>query len=228
MAGEASAFPAIDLQFSERPKPMKLVRRTALGAALGLMLCGGACAGSLPPVMVVMTTDAGAVELELYPAKAPVTTANFLRYVDEGRYAGAQFYRVVRADTDPNLKAPIQVIQGGIDSDAHRGQMLAPIAHEPTGQTGLSHADGVISMARDGPGTATSEFFITLGDNTSLDQGGQRNPDGAGYAAFGRVTKGMDVVRAIQAMPSNAPTPEPIVRGQILEKPVQILSVKRK
>ena len=83
-------------------------------------------------------------------------------------------------------------------------------------------------MARDGPGTATSEFFITLGDNTSLDQGGARNPDGAGYAAFGRVTKGMDVVRAIQAMPSDAPTPEPIVRGQILEKPVQILSVKRK
>ena len=207
---------------------MKLVRRTALGAALGLMFSGAAWAAGPSPVAVVMTTDAGVVELELYPDKAPVTTANFLRYVDEGRYAGAQFYRVVRARTDPNPNAPIQVIQGGIDSDAHRGQMLAPIAHEPTGATGIGHTDGVISMARDGPGTATSEFFITLGDNTSLDQGGKRNPDGAGYAAFGRVTQGMEVVRAIQAMPSDAPTPEPIVRGQILEKPVAILSIKRK
>jgi peptidyl-prolyl cis-trans isomerase A (cyclophilin A) len=205
---------------------MKLVRRTALGVTLGLALCGASFAAE--PVAVVMTTDAGVIELELYPDKAPVTSANFLRYVDEGRYAGAQFYRVVRARTDPNPNAPIQVIQGGIDSDAHRGQMLAPIAHETTGATGISHTDGVISMARDGPGTATSEFFITLGDNSSLDQGGKRNPDGAGYAAFGRVTKGMEVVRAIQAMPSDAPTPEPIVRGQILEKPVAILSVKRK
>ena len=207
---------------------MKLVRRTALGAALGLMLSGAAWAGSLPPVMVVMTTDAGAVELELYPAKAPVTTANFLRYVDEGRYAGAQFYRVVRADTDPNLKAPIQVIQGGIDDEAHRGQMLPPIAHETTAKTGLSHADGVISMARDGPGTATSEFFITVGDNTSLDFGGARNPDGQGYAAFGRVTQGMDVVRKIQSQPSDAPPPVVFVKGQILERPVEILSIRRK
>ena len=92
MAGKVLAFPAIDLQTLERPKPMKLVRRTALGAALGLMLCGVAWAAGPAPVAVVMTTDAGVVELELYPAKAPVTTANFLRYVDEGRYAGGQFY----------------------------------------------------------------------------------------------------------------------------------------
>ena len=202
-------------------------RRTLLQAA-GAWLVARPLRAAAPGATVALLTSLGEIEIEVDAVRAPLTAANFLRYVDEGRYVGAQFYRVVRADTDPNLKAPIQVIQGGIDSDAHRGQMLAPIAHEPTGQTGLSHADGVISMARDGPGTATSEFFITLGDNTSLDQGGKRNPDGAGYAAFGRVTKGMDVVRAIQAMPSNAPTPEPIVRGQILEKPVQILSVKRK
>ena len=181
-----------------------------------------------PAVPVVMTTDLGVVELELYPDKAPITVANFLRYVDEGRFDGATFYRVVRAGTDPNPKAPIQVIQGGIDSDAHRGQMLPPIAHETTAMSGLSHTDGVISMARDGPGTATSEFFITVGDNTSLDFGGARNPDGQGYAAFGRVTQGMDVVRKIQAQPSDAPTPVTFVKGQILERPVEILTIRRK
>ena len=205
---------------------VKLARRAMLGAALTLAMAGGALAAPATPV--VMTTDLGVVELELYPDKAPVTVANFLRYVDEGRFDGATFYRVVRAGTDPNPKAPIQVIQGGIDSDAHRGQMLPPIAHETTAKTGLSHTDGVISMARDGPGTATSEFFITVGDNTSLDFGGARNPDGQGYAAFGRVTHGMDVVRKIQAQPSDAPTPVTFVKGQILERPVEILSIRRK
>lgn len=205
---------------------VKLARRAMLGAALTLAMAG--CALAAPATPVVMTTDLGVVELELCPDKAPVTVANFLRYVDEGRFDGATFYRVVRAGTDPNPKAPIQVIQGGIDSDAHRGQMLPPIAHETTAKTGLSHTDGVISMARDGPGSATSEFFITVGDNTSLDFGGARNPDGQGYAAFGRVTHGMDVVRKIQAQPSDAPTPVAFVKGQILERPVEILSIRRK
>ena len=203
-----------------------LVRRAMLGAALTLAMAGYALAA--PAVPVVMTTDLGVVELELYPDKAPITVANFLRYVDEGRFDGATFYRVVRAGTDPNPKAPIQVIQGGIDSDAHRGQMLPPIAHETTAMSGLSHTDGVISMARDGPGSATSEFFITVGDNTSLDFGGARNPDGQGYAAFGRVTQGMDVVRKIQAQPSDAPPPVVFVKGQILERPVEILTIRRK
>ena len=205
---------------------VKLARRAMLGAALTLAMAGGALAAPATPV--VMTTDLGVVELELYPDKAPVTVANFLRYVDEGRFDGATFYRVVRAGTDPNPKAPIQVIQGGIDSDAHRGQMLPPIAHETTAKTGLSHTAGVISMTRDGPGTATSEIFITVGDNTSLDFGGARNPDGQGYAAFGRVTHGMDVVRKIQAQPSDVPTPVTFVKGQILERPVEILSIRRK
>ena len=204
---------------------MQMVRRAVLATAFALAFAPAALAA---PVGVVMTTDAGVIELELYPDKAPITAGNFLRYVDENRYAGAKFYRVVRVDADPNPRAPIRVIQGGIDDDAHRGQMLPPIAHEPTGKTGIVHGDGIISMARDGPGTATSEFFITIGDNSSLDQGGKRNPDGVGYAAFGKVTKGMDVVRAIQAMPSDAPPPDPIVKGQILERPVQILSIKRK
>lgn len=207
---------------------IKLVRRAVLGAALTLTAAGVALAAAPASVPVVMTTDLGVVELELYPAQAPVSVANFLRYVDEGRYAGATFYRVVRAGTDPNPKAPIQVIQGGIDSDAHRGQMLPPIAHETTATSKISHTDGVISMARDGPGTATSEFFITVGDNTSLDFGGARNPDGQGYAAFGRVTQGMDVVRKIQSQPSDAPTPVTFVKGQILERPVEILSIRRK
>jgi peptidyl-prolyl cis-trans isomerase A (cyclophilin A) len=207
---------------------MSLIRRAVLGATLALAVGGLARAAEPAAVPVVMTTDQGVVELDLYPAKAPVTVANFLRYIDEGRFKGARFYRVVRAETDPNLKAPIQVIQGGIDDEAHRGQMLPPIAHETTASSGLSHVDGVISMARDGPGTATSEFFITVGDNRALDFGGLRNPDGQGYAAFGRVTKGIDVVRKIQGQPSNAPTDVVYVKGQILERPVQILSIKRK
>ncbi|WP_312163279.1 peptidylprolyl isomerase [Phenylobacterium sp.] len=207
---------------------MKLVRRAVLGAALFLAAAGPGPAAPPAAVPVVMTTDLGVVELELYPDRAPLTVANFLRYVDEGRYAGATFYRVVRAATDPNPKAPIQVIQGGIDSDARRGQMQPPIAHETTATSGLSHTDGVISMARDGPGSATSEFFITVGDNTSLDFGGARNPDGQGYAAFGRVTGGMDVVRRIQGQPSDAPTDVVYVKGQILERPVEILTIRRK
>ena len=203
--------------------------RRRLIAAGGLILAApqSALAAAAKP-RVAIKTPRGTIIVELEPRRAPLTVANFLRYVDEGRFDGATFYRVVRAGTDPNPKAPIQVIQGGIDSDAHRGQMLPPIAHETTAKTGLSHTDGVISMARDGPGTATSEFFITVGDNTSLDFGGARNPDGQGYAAFGRVTHGMDVVRKIQAQPSDAPTPVTFVKGQILERPVEILSIRRK
>ena len=203
-------------------------RRVFLGAMAALAAAPAAAQPATGPVKVRLDTADGPIVLELYPDKAPITAGNFLRYVDEKRFDGATFYRVVRAGTDPNPKAPIQVIQGGIDSDAHRGQMLPPIAHETTAKSGLSHTDGVISMARDGPGSATSEFFITVGDNTSLDFGGARNPDGQGYAAFGRVTHGMDVVRKIQAQPSDAPTPVTFVKGQILERPVEILSIRRK
>jgi peptidyl-prolyl cis-trans isomerase A (cyclophilin A) len=175
-------------------------------------------------VEVTMATAMGDVVIELYPDKAPVTVANFLRYVDENRYDGAKFYRTVRADNDRNPQYPINVIQGGIDYKA----ALPPIAHETTATTGLHHVDGTISMARFKPGSASSEFFICIGDNPSLDFGALRNADGQGFAAFGRVISGMEVVRRIQASAANAPTDEPYVRGQMLEEPVKILSVKRR
>lgn len=189
-------------------------------------------------VLVEMGTAAGRITLELYPEKAPVTVGNFLRYVNLGHYDGSAFYRVVRLDNQKPSDIPIQVIQGGLLGDMMSGRadaaeldmssMLPPIPHETTKQTGIRHVDGTISMARFTPGSASSEFFITLGDNAALDFGGMRNPDGQGFAAFGRVIEGMDVVRKIQALPSDTPLPEnmAVVAGQILEEPLPIISAR--
>ena len=152
-----------------------------------------------------------------------MTTANFLRYVDGGHYDGATFYRTVRYDND-NGNPKIEVIQGGIgDADAP----FDPIGHEDTEQTGILHTDGVISMARGDVGTASSEFFICIGDQPGLDKGEVRNPDEQGFAAFGKVTAGMDVVRQIHASPSDAEAYSAYVEGQIIEAPVVIESVRR-
>jgi peptidyl-prolyl cis-trans isomerase A (cyclophilin A) len=129
-------------------------------------------------------TELGKIVLELYPEKAPVTVKNFLQYVDEKRYKGAFFYRVVHAENQPHSKIKIEVIQGGLKIENHP-QALPPISHETTTQTGVLHKDGTISMARDKPGTASSEFFICIGNQPELDFGGKRNPDGQGFAAFG-------------------------------------------
>lgn len=146
---------------------------------------------------VLMETEAGNIELELYADKAPVSVANFLKYVDEKLYDGAVFYRVVRMDNQPKNKVKIEVIQGGLNTDTTK--RLLPIVHETTVKSGLKHFDGTLSMARMGPGTASSEFFICINDQPELDAGGLRNPDGQGFAAFGKVTKGMDIVRKIQS-----------------------------
>jgi peptidyl-prolyl cis-trans isomerase A (cyclophilin A) len=167
---------------------------------------------------VVMHTDLGDIMVELYLEKAPVTARNFLRYVDEGRFHDASFYRVVHLSNQPRDSIRIEVIQGGL-MDHHEDQMLPPIAHEGTDQTGILHLDGTISMARWKPGTATSEFFICIGSQPQLDFGGKRNPDGQGFAAFGRVVDGMDVVRKIQRLPD---------RDQMLETPVRIEFMERK
>ena len=156
----------------------------------------------------MISTPEGDITLELYPEQAPVTVSNFLRYVEEDRFKEATFYRVVTLHNQPNSKIKIEVIQGGLFEDEHT-DMLPPIAHETTKQTGILHKDGVISMARYGPGTATSEFFICVGDQPSLDFGGRRNGDGVGFAAFGKVIKGMDVVREIQQLPSKEQYLEP-------------------
>jgi len=131
--------------------------------------------------------------------------------VDEERFPDARFYRVVRMDNQPNNMVKIEVIQGGLKED-HHPQMLPPIPHESTEQTGLHHEDGTISMARNEPGTATSEFFICVGAQPELDFGGKRNPDGAGFAAFGKVIEGMEVVRVIHQSPAQEQHLEPNIR----------------
>lgn len=168
-------------------------------------------------VRVRMETQLGVIEIDVDPAHAPVTAGNFLRYTDGGFYDGGAFHRTVKPDNQPATKIRIQVVQAGINPEK-RSQELLPVPLERTSRTGLRHLDGVISMARSGPDTATSDFFICIGDQPSLDFGGMRNPDGQGFAAFGRVVQGMDVVRRIQQAPSD---------GQTLKPPVRILSVRR-
>jgi peptidyl-prolyl cis-trans isomerase A (cyclophilin A) len=166
---------------------------------------------------VILETDAGNITIEVYTEQAPVTATNFLRYVDEGLYARATFYRVLRPDNQPKDSVKINVLQGGLAPVFNAA--LPPIRHEATGQTGLRHLDGTLSMVRQKPGSARSEFFICLGDQPALDAGGTRNPDGKGFAAFAKVVDGMDVVRKIYEAPAD---------GQLLTEPVKILSVSRK
>lgn len=165
---------------------------------------------------VMIRTGLGDIILEIYVDKAPITAGNFLKYVWENRFRGAAFYRVVREDNQPHDKVKVSVIQGGLMADIPE-RSLPPIAHETTAQTGILHKDGVISMARLKPGTATSEFFICVGDQPELDFGGKRNPDGQGFAAFGRVIKGMEVVRRIHQQPTNE---------QLLTPPIKITQFK--
>ncbi|HQX81271.1 MAG TPA: peptidylprolyl isomerase [Vicinamibacterales bacterium] len=164
------------------------------------------------PVVVVVETSLGAITIEVNVAKAPVTAANFLKYVDEGLYDGGRFHRTVRPDTETNKEHPIEVVQGGrAPRSATPGH--PPIALEPTSVTGLTHVDGAVSMARAGANTATSDFFICIGAQPLLDFGGARNADGQGFAVFGRVISGMDVVKKIQASPvrSGSQTLDPVV-----------------
>jgi len=164
---------------------------------------------------ILIQTELGNIVVELYPQQAPITVNNFLRYVAENRFVNSAFYRVVRADNQPNNQIKIDVIQGGLLQDDHP-QMLSPIPHESTQQTGLQHEDGTLSMARNQPGSASSEFFICVGDQPELDFGGQRNLDGAGFAAFGKVIDGMDVVRKIHQSPA---------KTQALEPPIAITRI---
>lgn len=164
---------------------------------------------------VLIKTSLGDIVVEVYPGLAPLTAKNFLSHVEAGTYTNAIFYRVVRMDNQPLNQVKIEVIQGGLFDDDVVNR-FTPIGHEPTQITGIKHTDGVISMARMEPGTASTEFFICIGDQPSLDFGGKRNPDGQGFAAFGRVITGMEVARAIQAEPDD---------GQYLVERVSILSM---
>ena len=162
--------------------------------------------GTRKTIHVRIDTDVGKILVDVYTDKAPRTAANFLRYVADKRYNGGAFYRVVTMRNQPTSPVKIEVIQGGLDADSSK--RLPAIAHETNDKTGIKHLDGTISMARGAPGTASSEFFICINDQPELDFGGKRNPDGQGFAAFGRVTKGMDVVRRIQQAPADSAPPQ--------------------
>lgn len=169
-------------------------------------------------VPIVIETALGTIEAMLDSARAPVSVANFLRYVDANLYENAIFHRTVTPVNQSGSPARIEVIQGSL-GPAHSRQRLPPIPIERTTVTGLHHRDGTLSVARAGPESGADEFFICIGDQPELDFGGKRNPDGQGFAAFGRVTKGMDVVRRIQRSHAD---------GQRLDPPITITRITRK
>lgn len=167
--------------------------------------------------LVRFTTDLGVIDIALQTERAPITCTNFLRYIDTGMYDGGRFHRAVRLDNQRRKDILIEVVQAGIDR-AQRNDGMPPIELERTSITRLRHLDGTISMARRAPDSATSDFFICLGPQPSLDRFGKRNADGLGFAAFGRVLSGMDVVRKIQ----NSKT-----RGENLTPTIRIQSARR-
>jgi peptidyl-prolyl cis-trans isomerase A (cyclophilin A) len=158
------------------------------------------------PTIKIMT-NFGDIIVELYPEKAPKTVAAFLSYVDSGYYKKSSFYRVLKEEDQPSNAFRSQLIQGGIWQTQYKKQLGVPgIPHETTKQTGILHKNGTISLARTAPGTASTEFFIVIGDQPAYDYGGSANPDGQGFAAFGKVIKGMDVVKQIHEQPDNQTT----------------------
>lgn len=168
---------------------------------------------------VVLQTSLGDIHVALEKDRAPITAGNFLRYVDLKRFDGITFYRAVKIDEEGKYG----LVQGGLRNDPKR--VFKPIAHEFPAATGLSHLDGAISMAHTGPGTAVADFFFVIGDLTDLD--GKGTPEKPGYPVFGRVTEGMDVLRAIMVMPRSEEVGDGSMKGQMLASPVRILTVRR-
>lgn len=184
----------------------------------------GSALPAAPTVRVQISTTMGAIIVELERTRAPVTTGNFLRYVDQKRFDGTVFYRAMRLGVN-EAGEPQGLIQGGTQNDPKR--ILKPIAHEPTDKTGVKHVTGAISMARWEPGTATGDFSILLSPMPGLDANPGGSGDTAGYAAFGRVVEGMDVVRRIHGAPISPTLGEGFMKGQMLAQPVRILSIRR-
>jgi len=164
----------------------------------------------------LIKTLVGDIQVELYPEKAPKTVANILNYIDHRLYDGTNFYRVCTPENEKERKVRIEVIQGG---DVSEEKQFSPIEIETTKITGIKHRNGTLSMARDKPNSATSSFFICIRNQPELDFAGKRNPDGQGFAAFGKVTKGMKVVRNIQSQRD---------KDQYLIDPITIISIRRK
>jgi peptidyl-prolyl cis-trans isomerase A (cyclophilin A) len=170
-------------------------------------------------VKVTLTTSQGPIVLELETEKAPITAGNFLKYVDQKRFDGASFYRAV----------PIQdgygLVQGGVQNDPKK--QFKPIAHEPTTKTGLSHVNGAVSMARLAPGTAQSEFFFVVGDLKSMDADPSKPGDNQGFAVFGHVAEGMDLVNRILLSPKSPTKGEGMMKGQMLDPEIRIVTARR-
>ena len=161
---------------------------------------------------IEIETNYGNIIVELYPEKAPQTVAAFLSYVDSGYYKKSSFYRVLKAEDQPSSSPKSDLIQGGIWQTNYKKQLALPgIPHETTQQTGILHKNGVISLARTKPGTANTEFFIVIGDQPAYDYGGNANPDHEGFAAFGKVIEGMNVVKQIHEQPDNETTFTPVI-----------------
>jgi len=191
---------------------MRMMTLSLFVAAVTLST-SAALARPATPVDVAIQTTAGTIVVRLDPAHAPNTTKNFLHYVDAGTYNGATFYRSVSKAREP--QSNIEVIQGGLNPQGPN-PMIQPIALEPTSKTGLHNVEGTIAMARTSdPNSATTEFFIDIGNDAYLDSGG---PTGPGYAAFGKVVRGMDVVRKIQRADAN---------GEMLSPAIRIVKISR-
>jgi len=182
---------------------------------LALILLAIPIANAAQNPKVLMKTELGDITVEIFAGKAPITAANFLKYVDNKLYDGAAFFRTVTMDNQPKDEIKIEVIQGG---QLANDKEFPAIPLERTSVTGIKHINGAISMARGGPDSATSSFFICVGDQPDLDFGGRRNKDGQGFAAFGKVVAGMDVVKKIHQSPKE---------GQSLKPPIKILSITR-
>jgi peptidyl-prolyl cis-trans isomerase A (cyclophilin A) len=190
-----------------------ILRFATILSLTAALLTAPAAARGAAPVDVAIQTSAGTIVVRLDPARAPITVKNFLHYVDAGTYNGTTIYRTVRRASEPQSK--IEVIQGGLNPQT-ANPMIQPIPLEPTSKTGLHNTDGVIAMARTAdPNSASTEFFIDIGDDRFLDAGG---PLGPGYAAFGKVIRGMDVVHKIHRAPA---------QGESLTPPIKIVKVSR-
>jgi peptidyl-prolyl cis-trans isomerase A (cyclophilin A) len=213
---------------------LKLNRRAILAACLTLCAAPALAQAPMPAtppppgaapdlgktVRVDMVTSEGTIVLDLYPDRAPITVANFLKYVKTKRYDGMEIYRAVRTKGAEDTG----FIQGGVEKDPRR--VLPPIKHEPTTQTGILHKDGTITMARTAPGTATADFVIMVGPSSYMDANPSAPGDNLGYAAFGQVVEGMDVVKKIMAAPTGGHDRNPVMQGQILDPPVKIISAR--
>jgi peptidyl-prolyl cis-trans isomerase A (cyclophilin A) len=199
---------------------MARTTRRAVLAGVGATAAWPLAAQAVRP-KVILTTALGAMEIELAADRAPITAGNFLTYVDQKRLDGSSFYRAMKLNPAP----PLGLIQGGLQGNP--AKVLAPIAHEPTTQSGLKHLDGTISLARYAPGTATCDFFICIGDQPSLDADPTQSGDNQGFAAFGRLTAGADVARKILAAHVSPTMGEGVMKGEMLDPPIAILTARR-